>query len=77
MAIELWADHLKALELFLTISTQWRVVGGFGGVATIGLDYSAAEAGLRLEDKIPAPSVWSDIRMIERGALEVLNEDKA
>ena len=46
-------------------------------MATIGLDYSAAEAGLRLEDKIPAPSVWSDIRMIERGALEVLNEDKA
>ncbi len=45
-------------------------------MVTVGLDYASAEAGLRLSGDVPPPSVWSDLRLIESGALEALNEDR-
>ncbi|WP_272941960.1 DUF1799 domain-containing protein [Oceanicola sp. S124] len=73
---EIWSAHLPALQTFLAICTQWRVAIGMSGMVTVGLDYASAEAGLRLSGDVPPPSVWSDLRLIESGALEALNEDR-
>ncbi|WP_457587286.1 DUF1799 domain-containing protein [Ensifer canadensis] len=58
---------------FLNCSTQWRVVAaGLGGLAWLGLDYTACRQVL---EDIAAPSgVFSDIRVMERAALPILNE---
>lgn len=49
---------------------------GFGGRPIwLGLDYSAAETGLRLAGIEVTPELWSDIRLIEEGAKEALNGD--
>lgn len=39
----------------------------------LGLDYAAAEAGLRLAGIAATPELWSDIRLIEAGAKAALN----
>jgi hypothetical protein len=73
----LWKEHLPALNAFAVVRSQWRVVPpGFGGRPLwLGLDYSAAEAGLRLAGIEVTPELWSDIRLIEEGAKEALNGD--
>lgn len=45
-----------------------------GGVIHEGLDYSAAEAGLRMAGIEVTPDLWQAVRQIEAGAKEVLNE---
>lgn len=52
------------------------IPGGMGGGAVIwlGLDYTAAQAGLALAGLTPDPNTWAQIRQIEAGALEILNQ---
>lgn len=69
----LWPEHLAALEAFLVVQDQWRVIAGFGGAYWAGLDYSACEAGLRLSGLEVPPSVWDQVRLIEDGAKQELN----
>lgn len=45
-----------------------------GRALWLGLDYAAARAGLDLAGITPSPVVWQQLRLIEAGALEVLNE---
>lgn len=61
---------------FLAVSTQWRAVGGLGPARFIGLDYAAARTGLDAEGIEVTPALWADLRLIELGALEALNEDR-
>ncbi|MCT4576888.1 DUF1799 domain-containing protein [Donghicola sp.] len=71
----LWPCHIPALEAFLSVQTQWRrTVFPMGGVIHEGLDYSAAEAGLRMAGIEVTPDLWQAVRHIEAGAKEVLNE---
>lgn len=67
----LWPWHLPGLRAFLAVATQWRVAGGIGGAVRIGLDYAAAEAGLRLAGIEVTPDLWDEVCLIEAGALEV------
>jgi hypothetical protein len=39
----------------------------------IGLDYTAAQAGLELAGIAVTPAVWADVREIERGARAAMN----
>lgn len=56
--------------------SQWRALPQFGARPVwLGLDYSAAEAGLRLAGIAVTPELWADVREIEQGALEALNGD--
>lgn len=52
------------------------VGGGIGGASVVwlGLDYTAAAAGLSLAGLTPDPETWAQLRQIEAGALEILNQ---
>lgn len=70
----IWEEHLEALECFLAVQTQWRVAVGMRGAVYQGLDYGACESGLRLAGHDPDPALWAEVRLIEDGAKQVLNE---
>lgn len=66
---------MAAVEAFLAVQTQWRMMAiGMGGVLAIGLDYDGVETGLRRAGIDVAPDRWAEIRVIEAGAVEALNE---
>jgi hypothetical protein len=70
--IEVWPENLPALQMFQRIGTRW-VVAGMGGVT--GLRW---EAIYPLMDRLNLePDAWdallSDLEVMERAALEVLN----
>ena len=70
-----WCDNQQAVEAFLAVTTQWRMTGTPDGrlVAT-GLDYAGARAGLALAGIEVTPETWAEIRLIESGAMEAMNE---
>ena len=73
-----WPENTEALDAFLAVTTQWRVVGSAGGpLVTIGLDYQGVKAGLDLAGIAPSPELWADVQMIEAGALSVLNRRRS
>lgn len=56
------------------MTTQWRVVASAAGPLFFGgLDYTAVRAGLDLAGITPTPALWSDVQLIEAGALGALN----
>jgi hypothetical protein len=70
--IEVWPENVPALQMFQRIGTRW-VVAGMGGVT--GLRW---EAIYPLMDRLNlTPDAWdallSDLEVMERAALEVLN----
>lgn len=73
----LWPDHLPAWRAWCAVSGQWRtqVVAGLETVRVIwlGLDYGAARAALELAGLAMTPGLWSEVRLIEQGAIEELN----
>jgi hypothetical protein len=65
---------VPAIEAFLEIAGQWRVLPRYGAPPHyLGLDYAAAEAGLRLAGVAVTPALWDEIRLIECGAMAELN----
>ena len=68
--------HLHAARAFLAVDTQWRVASGGYGMAVIGLDYTAVRIGLRAAGIRIDPDIWRDLRLIEAGAIEAMNEDR-
>ncbi|WP_164517086.1 DUF1799 domain-containing protein [Vreelandella venusta] len=73
----MWEEHWPALELFLAMRTQWRVVAGMVGIHRQGIDYNAlyghpkfARLGFDEQDALLA-----QIQHIEAGALAVLNDN--
>ncbi|MFZ5710349.1 MAG: DUF1799 domain-containing protein [Pseudomonadota bacterium] len=73
----LWAGHVHAARAFLAVDTQWRVAGGGFGMAVIGLDYTAVRIGLRAQGIRLDPDGWQDLRQIEAGAVEAMNEARS
>lgn len=67
----IFAEHLEALNAFLSVDTQWRTAssGRF-----IGLDYSAVKAGLKMAKIKLSAREWADFRWIEAGAIAALNK---
>ncbi|EJE49574.1 Phage related hypothetical protein (DUF1799) [Acidovorax sp. CF316] len=72
--VEVWPEHVDACLLFCSVSTQWRV--GMGGAT--GLDYPAVFATLdrmyRGKTDEQRDAIFADLQVIERAALEHLNE---
>lgn len=70
--IEIWPENQQAINLFISISTQWRV--GAGGPT--GLDYNVLftrMARMDLSDE-RHEQLFDDIRVIESEALAILNK---
>jgi hypothetical protein len=70
-----WPENLPAVAAFLAVATQWRVVGlADGSLRTTGLDYAGARAALDALNVEVTPGLWSDVQVIEDGALAGLNK---
>lgn len=69
----MWPENWEALELFLALQTQWRVTATMAGLYYVGLDYSAAEALLRVRRAKNRPQLVADLQVIEYAALKGLN----
>ena len=67
--VEVWPEAWPTLRLFLAVDTQWRVVGGWGGVARLGLDYGAVA---QVADDLKfGPVRWDDLKVMEVEALRI------
>ncbi len=69
---EVWSDNMPAINLFSSISTQWRM-GGMSGPT--GLDYNVLFARMdrmKLSDQ-EYEWMFDDIRTIEAEALTAIN----
>jgi len=74
--VGVWAEHLPAVEAFLSVQTQWRTRGGdLSPVVVLGLDYPAVDVGLRRAGIELSPRSWNDLQIIELAAVAALNED--
>lgn len=72
--IEVWAAHETALRAWLAVSGQWRTSApGQGRIVWLGLDYTAARAGLDLAGLTLTPEIWVQVQAIEAAAREELN----
>lgn len=73
MAVGLYPDNVEAVNLFITLSTQWRV--GFGG--PYGLDYNVLYQRLNrmgLSDQ-RFLELEQEVQACEEGALLQMQED--
>lgn len=73
-----WPENWAAVEAFLFVSTQWRVVPRGGGMVPmqtywIGLDYAAAAAGFAGAGIAATPDIWRGLRVMEAAARNALN----
>ena len=69
--LDLWPENEPAIDLFSSISTQWRT--GFSGPT--GLDYNvlfSRMARMNLDDQTHE-RLFQDIRVIEGEALSIIN----
>jgi D-arabinose 1-dehydrogenase-like Zn-dependent alcohol dehydrogenase len=75
-AFEVWPENVDAVELFVVVSGQWRIVAGFGGVGYLGLDYAAVEAAMNMRGvkKHDRPQLFADLRVMEAAAATMLNK---
>lgn len=71
---EVWEENFSTLEVFLSLSTQWRP-GPLGGC--LGLDYPGVRAALRMRRVRKPQQVFADLQVMESAALKVLNRKKA
>jgi hypothetical protein len=72
--VEVWPDNLAAVNVFIAMSTQWRV--GMSG--RTGLDYAALPAVLDLSDvpKAERADVFESLRTLEDAAMEQMRKNK-
>lgn len=71
---EVWPDNLQAVNVFVCMSTQWRV--GMNGAT--GLDYGPVYKKMDRLGLTPAEydCVEDDIRTLEDAALETIRKNK-
>ena len=72
--VEVWPDNLNAVNLFISVSTQWRSgVSGPTGLDYAVLPYVIERASI---DRADYDQVFADIRVLEESALEIMHADK-
>lgn len=69
VAFELWAEHLQAVSVFFAAQSQWAVTPA----GILGLRYEALPLLMETSgiDRADWPSVFQDIQVMERHAVEV------
>jgi hypothetical protein len=72
--VDVWPDNLAAVNVFISMSTQWNVgMGGPTGLNYVALPFALDMAGVSAADRA---EVFSDIRIMEDAALEKMRDDK-
>lgn len=72
----MWEEHWPALELFLAMRTQWRVIAGMAGAQHQGIDYTALYGHPKFArlDFDEQDERLAQVQHIEVGALAQLND---
>lgn len=73
-AVQVWPENLPTVNLFIAMSTQWRI----GGVGPTGLDYGPLAAVMELVE-IEAkdrPDAFDGLRIMESEALKIMGEHR-
>jgi hypothetical protein len=75
---EIYPENQTALELFLAVQTNWRLVAGMDGVTFQGIDYTALTAVFTLMaiPKKQRPALFAELRTMEGAAIPILNKRK-
>ncbi len=68
----MFEENCQALEVFLRVSTQWRVGDG----VVRGLDYQALRWVIGMYAPDAERDVFERVQTMEAGALDVLNQKK-
>jgi Phage related hypothetical protein (DUF1799) len=68
-----WKKNWASLELFVTCSSQWRMVGGMSASFYAGLDYAACIALVHAQGRTYKPRCWRDLQIMEQAAKLALN----
>lgn len=73
--IEVWPENWPTWEVWLALSTNWRIVSGNGDIAYLGLEYPAIPEALQMVGvkKKQRGQVRIGLRVMEGAALPVLN----
>lgn len=71
--VEVWPDNLAAVNLFITLGTQWRV----GMAGAVGLDYNVL---YRKMDRLNLSAaeydaLEEDVQVLEAEALQIMQRD--
>jgi Phage related hypothetical protein (DUF1799) len=70
----IWHDNATSLEVFLACATQWRILTGGDKPWYQGLRYDGVEVVMRNQQIKNKAAVFADIQVMERAALEGLND---
>ena len=68
-AVGVWPDNVPTLNVFVVMSTQWRV--GYNGAT--GLDYAALPV---VEDRVGIRADFDGLRAMEEAALAQMAENR-
>ena len=68
-AVGVWPDNVSTLNVFVAMSTQWRV--GYNGAT--GLDYAALPV---VEDRVGIKADFDGLRAMEEAALAQMAENR-
>ncbi|MBE0615140.1 MAG: DUF1799 domain-containing protein [Burkholderiales bacterium] len=71
-ATQIWPDNAMAVDVFIAMSTQWRV----GYVGATGLDYAALPMVMRMAGVLPGDrrEVFDQVRVMEDAALSLMRK---
>lgn len=74
-----WPEHTAIVTAFAVVCTQWRIIAMGGGfepsrLVCLGLDYTAARAGLDAAGIAVTPALWRGLRIMEDEATRARNE---
>lgn len=73
---EVWEENWEALQVFLALRTQWRLVASLSAVVYQGLDYTSLNSVMDLFTVENKKSCFMNVQLIEAGALTHLNKSK-
>jgi hypothetical protein len=64
-------DNWSSVMLFCDLATQWRYLPTMGAALPLGLDYTVAEAVMRMDGRSPERQreLFRDLRLMEAAAL--------
>ena len=68
-AVGVWPDNVSTLNVFVAMSTQWRV----GNNGATGLDYAALPV---VEDRVGIRADFDGLRAMEEAALAQMAENR-
>lgn len=73
---QVFPDCWQAVELFLTLQSQWRIAVGAGGAIYQGLDFAAIEPSFRLLNikKTDRAQLFKDLVLMSDEAASVINQ---